>query len=102
MTAPYAASGPVKLVAVIANVEPEEIAARLQAAKLDGYVYGVLGFGSWGTEPACRIDSTTDRLVDFLQVVADLLRAHGETCAYVEINGRPYLLDQARNLSPIE
>jgi len=71
----------------VANVAPETVAARGQAAGLAGSVSQGFGFGTWGMEPTTFLEFGGVPLETADAFVRALLREHSEVCAYRTVNG---------------
>lgn len=71
----------------VANVSKLDLARAGQDAGLAGTVQdGALGFGAWGIEPTCVVETSEpwDQVRPWL---INLLRQHGEDAAYVTHDG---------------
>lgn len=77
----------------IANIDAQTLARTLSPFGFSGTISQTLGFGEWGTEPGVTLESATTDVPDMLNVLADLLTAQKEQCAYVTLDGtQPSLL----------
>ena len=77
----------------IANIDAQTLARALAPFGFSGTIANTLGFGEWGTESGVTLESATTDVSDMLNVLADLLTARKEQCAYVTFNGaQPSLL----------
>ena len=77
----------------IANIDAPTLAKAVSMFGYNGTITQSLGFGDWGTEQGVTLESATNDADGLLGVLADILSARGEQCAYVTYNGaRPSLL----------
>ena len=65
----------------------------------DAFLSFGYGIGTWGTEQACRVETSTP--ADIVPFVQAFLEWYAQECAYVSIDGVGYLIDVAGVVSPI-